>query len=329
MAEADRMDRNLAMEIARVAEAAALSASLEIGRGDENRAAWAAIEAARQALNSLDVDGEIVVGEGEPDETPMLYIGEAVGTGAGPAVDIAINPLDGAGPVAAGGPNALTVVAMAARGGFLNVPDSGMEVIAAGSALPADALDLDAPPVRNLQVLARAKQAEIADLTVCMLDWPGQDGLIEEIRRVGARVIELEDGAIGAIAATALPDSGVDLYMGLVDAPAAVIGAAALRCLGGRMLGRLACQDDDERARARRYGFDDATRIFDLHALATGEIMFAATGVTTGPLLRGVRRFHNGAITHSLVMRSKSGTVRSIQAHHDFTRKSGFLPMDR
>jgi fructose-1,6-bisphosphatase II / sedoheptulose-1,7-bisphosphatase len=322
------MDRNLALEAVRVTEAAALSASLLMGRGDERQADQAAVDAMREALNSLAIDGEVVIGEGERDEAPMLFIGERVGAG-GPPIDIALDPLEGTTITAKGGPNALAVIAMANKGGFLKAPDVYMEKIAVGGGLPADLVDIDAPPAHNLKALALARQAKISDLVVCILDRPRHAELIARVREAGARIMLISDGDVSGVIATAQPDTGVDMYLGSGGAPEGVLAAAALRCIGGQMQGRLVFRNDDERDRARRHGITDLGRIYGLEDMASGDVMFAATGVTSGPMLRGVRRFSNGAVTHSIVMRSKSGTVRVIEARHNFTRKTGFVHADR
>ncbi|WP_366656230.1 class II fructose-bisphosphatase [Fodinicurvata sp. EGI_FJ10296] len=322
------MDRNLALEVVRVTEAAALSASLLMGRGDEKKADQAAVDAMRQALNSLTVEGEVVIGEGERDEAPMLFIGEKVGAGGGPAIDIALDPLEGTTITAKGGPNALAVVAMANKGGFLKAPDVYMEKIAIGPGLPEDLVDLDSEPAQNLKSLALAKQCEISDLVVCILDRPRHEELIAKVREAGARIMLISDGDVSAIIATTDPLTGVDIYMGSGGAPEGVLAAAALRCVGGQMQGRLIFRNDDERERAHRHGVKDLNRLYNLRDMASGDVMFAATGVTDGAMLKGVRRFKSGAMTHSIVMRSKSGTVRYIEARHNFTRKTGFLPQD-
>jgi len=323
------MDRNLALEAVRVTEGAALSASLLMGRGDERKADQAAVDAMRKALNSLAIDGEVVIGEGERDEAPMLFIGEKVGTGHGPEIDIALDPLEGTTITAKGGPNALAVVAMANKGGFLKAPDVYMEKIAVGSGLPDDLIDLGASPSANLKSLALAKRADISDLVVCILDRPRHQELIARVREAGARIMLISDGDVSGVIATSQPEAGVDMYIGTGGAPEGVLAAAALRCIGGQMQGRLVFRNDDEKSRAARHGIDDLSRVYGLEDMAGGDVMFAATGVTGGPMLRGVRRFPQGAVTHSIVMRSKSGTVRTIEARHNFDRKTGFSPTDR
>jgi fructose-1,6-bisphosphatase II / sedoheptulose-1,7-bisphosphatase len=323
-AKPQAMDRNLALEVVRVTEAAALSASRLMGRGDERQADQAAVDAMRQALNSLAIDGEVVIGEGERDEAPMLYIGEKVGTGEGPEIDIALDPLEGTTITAKGGPNALAVIAMANKGGFLKAPDVYMDKIAVGGDLPKDLIDIDSTPAQNLKALALAKRVDVADLVVCVLDRPRHQELIARIREAGARIMLISDGDVSGVIATAEAGTGVDLYLGTGGAPEGVLAAAALRCIGGQMQGRLLFRNDDERERAKRQGIEDFSRVYGLMDLAGGDVMFAATGVTAGPMLRGVRLIPGGAITHSIIMRSKSGTVRTIEATHNFRRKTGF-----
>ena len=247
------MDRNLALEVVRVTEAAALAASLQMGRGDEKAADQAAVDWMRQTLNSLAIDGTVVIGEGERDEAPMLYIGEKVGIG-GPKVDIALDPLEGTTITAKGGENALAVVAMAEHGGFLNAPDVYMEKIAVGPGLPADLIDLDATPAENLSALARAKGGDVSELLVCILDRPRHSELIAKVREAGARIMLISDGDVSGIISTAQPVSGVDIYMGIGGAPEGVLAAAALRCIGGQMQGRLHFRNDDEKMRAGKLG---------------------------------------------------------------------------
>jgi fructose-1,6-bisphosphatase II / sedoheptulose-1,7-bisphosphatase len=321
MSDTGTMDRNLALEAVRVTEAAALSASRLMGRGDEKSADQAAVDAMRQALNGLAIDGTVVIGEGERDEAPMLYIGEKVGTGQGPKIDIALDPLEGTTITAKGGQNALAVIAMAEAGGFLNAPDVYMDKIAIGGGL-GDVVDLDQTAAANLKALAKAKKAEVSDLVVCILDRPRHADLIAKVREAGARIMLISDGDVSGVIATARPDSGVDLYIGSGGAPEGVLAAAALRCIGGFMQGRLIFRNDDERGRARRFGISDFDRKYTLLELAKGDVMFAATGVTSGTMLQGVRRFPGGAVTYSMVMRSKSGTVRIIEAQHNFHRKT-------
>jgi fructose-1,6-bisphosphatase II / sedoheptulose-1,7-bisphosphatase len=322
------IDRNLALEVVRVTEAAALAASRLMGRGDEKAADQAAVDAMRRALNGLAIEGTVVIGEGERDEAPMLYIGEKVGLG-GPRIDIALDPLEGTTITAKGGPNALAVVAMAEEGGFLNAPDVYMDKIAVGGGLPAGVVDLDATPKDNLKNLAKAKGVDVADIVACILDRPRHAELIAQVRAAGARIMLISDGDVSGVIATSQPHSGVDIYVGSGGAPEGVLAAAALRAIGGQLQGRLLFRNDDERDRARRLGITDLDRKYELLDLAHGDVMFAATGVTDGTMLRGVRRYQGGATTHSMVMRSKTGTVRVIEATHNFDRKSGFGPLDR
>jgi fructose-1,6-bisphosphatase II / sedoheptulose-1,7-bisphosphatase len=316
------LDRNLAMEVVRVTEAAALAASRLMGRGDEKAADQAAVDHMRRALNALPIDGTVVIGEGERDEAPMLYIGEKVGQG-GQKVDIALDPLEGTTITAKGAPNALAVVAMAEAGGFLNAPDVYMDKIAVGGGLPASLVDLDATPAGNLKALAKAKQVEVADIVACILDRPRHAELIAKVREAGARIVLISDGDVSGVIATSRPDSGVDIYMGSGGAPEGVLAAAALRCIGGQIQARLLFRNDDERGRAKRMGVTDFDRKYSTTDLAKGDVMFAATGVTDGSMLKGVRRYHGGASTQSIVMRSKTGTVRTIEAHHNYLVKPG------
>ncbi|MBL8833352.1 MAG: class II fructose-bisphosphatase [Rhodospirillales bacterium] len=316
------LDRNLALEVVRVTEAAALAASRLMGRGDEKAADQAAVDAMRRALNSLAIDGTVVIGEGERDEAPMLYIGEKVGQG-GPKVDIALDPLEGTTITAKGGPNALAVIAMAEQGGFLNAPDVYMDKIAVGGGLPDGVVDLDMKPEQNLKSLAKAKGVEIADLVVCILDRPRHAELIAKVRESGARIMLISDGDVSGVIATSRPDSGVDIYMGSGGAPEGVLAAAALRAIGGHIQGRLLFRNDDEKGRATRLGIKDLNRKYGILELARGDVMFAATGVTDGSMLKGVRRFPGGATTHSIIMRSKTGTVRVVEATHNYRVKPG------
>ena len=314
------MDRNLALEAVRVTEAAALAASRLMGRGDEKAADQAAVDAMRTALNDLPIDGTVVIGEGERDEAPMLYIGEKVGAG-GQKIDIALDPLEGTTITAKGGTNALAVIAMAEAGGFLNAPDTYMDKISVGPGLPKGIVDLDASPAENLKNLAKAKGMDISDLVACILDRPRHSDLIAQVRATGARIMLISDGDVAGVIATAKPGTGVDIYMGQGGAPEGVLAAAALRCIGGQMQGRLVFRNEDEKGRARKIGITDLNRKYDLLDLAKGDVMFAATGVTDGPMLTGVRRTSTRATTHSMVMRSKTGTVRIIEAQHNWTIK--------
>ncbi len=317
------MDRNLALEAVRVTEAAALEASKLVGRGDEKEADRAAVDAMRRTLNSLQINGRVVIGEGERDEAPMLYIGEEVGAG-GPDIDIALDPLEGTTITAKGGHNAMAVIALTDRGGFLNAPDTYMEKLAVGPGVPADVLDLDAPIGEILKKVARAKSGKVEELLVCILDRPRHEAIIKGVREAGARIALIQDGDVSAVMATADPASGIDVYVGTGGAPEGVLAAAALQCTGGHILGRLVFRNKDEIARAERFGIKDLKKVYTTDELAKPDnVMFAATGVTDGTMLKGVRRFPGGATTHSLVMRSKSGTVRRIESHHDLSRKPG------
>ena len=314
------MDRNMALEAVRVTEAAALAASKLMGRGDEKAADQAAVDAMRTALNNLEIDGTVVIGEGERDEAPMLYIGEKVGRG-GQKIDIALDPLEGTTITAKGGQNALEVVALASEGGFLNAPDVYMDKIAVGGGLPQGIVDLDKSVEENLKDLSNAKGIGISDLVVCILDRPRHAELIAKVREAGARITLISDGDVSGVIATSEPTSGIDLYMVSGGAPEGVLAAAALRCIGGQIQGRLLFRNDDERARAKRWGITDLDLKYDIMDLAGGDVMFAATGVTNGSMLRGVRRYSTGAVTHSIIMRSKTGTVRTVEATNDFSRK--------
>ncbi len=322
MSQPIMLDRNLALEVVRVTEAAALAASRLMGRGDEKAADQAAVDAMRRALNSLAIDGTVVIGEGERDEAPMLFIGEKVGQG-GPKVDIALDPLEGTTITAKGGPNALAVIAMAEAGGFLNAPDVYMDKIAVGGGLPDGVVDLDNAVETNLTNLAKAKGVEISDLVTCILDRPRHAELIAKVREAGARIMLISDGDVSGVIATSSPDSGVDLYMGSGGAPEGVLAAAALRCIGGQIQGRLLFRNDDERGRAARLGIKDLHKKYTMTELARGDVMFAATGVTDGSMLKGIRRYPGGASTHSIVMRSKTGTVRRVEATHNYRVKPG------
>ncbi len=317
----DVSDRNLALELVRVTEAAAIAASRWIGRGKKNEADGAAVEAMRKAFDTVAIDGTVVIGEGEMDEAPMLYIGEKVGCG-GPAMDIAVDPLEGTTITAKGGPNAIATVALAERGNFLHAPDIYMDKIAVGGGLPDGVVTLDAPVRENLKNLALAKGVDISELMVCMLDRDRHAETIAKIREAGARILLLGDGDVAGVIAASLPGGGVDMYLGSGGAPEGVLAAAALRCTGGQMQGRLMFEDDAQIERARGMGITDPSRIYTLNEMAKGDVMFAATGVTTGAMLAGVHRVGQGAVTYSIVMRSKSGTVRYVEGHHNFAKKN-------
>ena len=293
-----------------------------MGRGDEKAADQAAVDSMRIALNGMDIAGTVVIGEGERDEAPMLFIGEKVGTGKGPKIDIALDPLEGTTICATGGSNALAVIAMAVDGGFLNAPDVYMDKIAVGPGLEKNIVNIDNSPQSNLQNLAKAKKVDISDLVVCILDRPRHEELIYKTREAGARIMLISDGDVAGVIATASKDTGVDMYVGSGGAPEGVLAASALRCIGGQMWGRLTFRNNDERSRADRLGISDYNKIYSLNELAHGEVMFAATGVTDGSMLKGVRRWSSGASTQSIIMRSKTGTVRTISAEHNFSKKS-------
>lgn len=317
-------DRNFALEAVRVTEAAALSCARWMGRGEEKEADRAAVNAMREALNGLSIDGTVVIGEGERDKAPMLYIGEKVGNalGDGPQIDIALDPLEGTTICAKGGVNALAVIALAEKGGFLHAPDVYMDKIAVGGGLPDGVVQLDNSIEKNLKNLAKAKKCDISDLVVVILERDRHESLIAKTREAGARIQLILDGDVAGVIATARPDTGVDMYIGTGGAPEGVLAAAALRSIGGQMQARLIFSAEEEKARAKRMGIEDLSRTYVLEDLAKGDVMFAATGVTDGSMLRGVRRFPNGAKTQSIVMRSKTGTVRVVEAEHNFTRKT-------
>ncbi len=314
-------DRNLALELVRVTEAAALAASHWMGLGKKNDADGAAVTAMRQAFDTVAIEGTVVIGEGEMDEAPMLFIGEKVGAG-GPKMDIAVDPLEGTTLTAKGGPNAMAVVALAEHGNFLHAPDIYMDKLAVGGGLPDGVVDIEAPVHVNLRNLARAKEREVSDLVVCILDRDRHKELIAKVREAGARIMLISDGDVAGVVATAQLDSEIDIYMGSGGAPEGVLAAAALRCIGGQMQGRLIFEDDSQIARAKEMGLADPHRVLSILDMARGDVMFAATGVTTGAMLKGVRRYGHWAMTHSVVMRSKSGTVRYIEAHHNFATKT-------
>jgi len=306
---------SLPLDAARVAEAAAIASWKLVGRGDEKAADQAAVDAMRTALNSLEIDGKIVIGEGERDEAPMLYIGEKVGAGKGPAIDIALDPLEGTTLTAKAMANALAVVAFAPAGGMLHAPDTYMDKIAIGPGYAKGLVDLDKSPAENVKALAKAKGVEPDEITVCILDRPRHAGLIESVRSLGARVLLITDGDVAGVINTTDPETGVDLYVGQGGAPEGVLAAAALKCVGGQFQGRLVFRNDDEKARARRLGLkdEDFSRKYELDELVTGEAVFCATGVTTGALLDGVKISGGFVETHTLVMDSASKTVREIR----------------
>jgi len=314
------MDRNLALELVRVSEAAALACGRWVGKGDKMSADDAATNAMRRTLDSIGINGTVVIGEGEMDEAPMLYIGEKVGNGSPPEVDIAVDPLEGTNICAKGMTGAIATIAMAPRGGFLHAPDMYMEKIAVGPEARG-AIDIDASPTENLKRVAETKKCYIEDLTVVLLDRPRHDKIVQEIRKAGARIHLLTDGDVAPAIAAAVQGSGVDLLMGIGGAPEGVLAAAALKCMGGDMQGRLVFMGNEERERARSMGIEDFDKVYSAEEMAQGDVFFAATGVTNGELLQGVRYFSGGAETYSIVMRSKSRTVRFIQAQHYFDFK--------
>ncbi len=323
MADGPTMGRMLALEAVRVTEAAALAASRLTGLGDEIAADQAAVDAMRAALATVEIAGTVVIGEGERDEAPMLYIGEKVGTGNGPAVDVALDPLEGTTITARGSANALAVLAFADAGNFLNSPDVYMEKIAVGGGLPDGVVALDRTPQRNMAALAEAKGCEPADIVACILDRPRHAEIIAGVRDAGARICLIGDGDVAGVIATANADTGIDIYMGTGGAPEGVLAAAALRCIGGQMEGRLVFRNDEERGRAAAMGIEDLERVYALEDMARGNVIFAASGVTDGSMLSGVHRHRGGASTETVVMRSSSGTVRWIKTRHDFDRKPG------
>lgn len=323
MTASQNLDRVLVLEMVRVTEAAAVAASMLIGRGDEKAADAAAVEAMRSALNSLYMDGTVVIGEGERDEAPMLYIGEKVGSapGKGPKIDIALDPLEGTTICAKAGPNSLAVLAIAEQGGLLNAPDVYMDKLAVGPGYPAGVIDLNRSVTENVGAVAAAKGVRPNEIIVCVLDRPRHEAVIAELRAIGCGIMLIPDGDVAGVIATSDPDTTIDMYMGTGGAPEGVLAAAALRCIGGQFKGRLLFRNEDERARARKWGISDLDKVYDLEELAKGDCIFAATGVTDGSLLDGVKRKRGGAITtESIVMRASSGTVRRVRSE---TRAKG------
>ncbi|CAN5488015.1 class II fructose-bisphosphatase [soil metagenome] len=312
------LDRVLVLEMVRVTEAAAIAAAKLVGRGDEKAADAAAVEAMREALNSLYMDGTVVIGEGERDEAPMLFIGEKVGSaiGTGPKIDIALDPLEGTTITAKAGPNALAVLAVAEQGGLLNAPDVYMEKIAVGPGYPDGIIDLDKSTAENISAVAAAKGVAPADIIACVLDRPRHEKLIAELRAIGCGVMLIGDGDVAGVIATTNPDTTIDIYMGSGGAPEGVLACAALRCVGGQFKGRLIFRNDDERARAAKWGIEDLDKQYDLTELAKGDVIFAASGVTDGSLLAGVKRKGKIMTTESVVMRASSGTVRWVKGEH-------------
>jgi len=307
-----KLSRSIADAMVHVTELAAIAAFDEVGRGDEKRADQAAVDAMRTALNAVEMQGRIVIGEGERDEAPMLYIGEEVGTGTGPAIDIALDPLEGTTLTAKAMPNALAVLAISPRGGLLHSPDVYMDKIAIGPGYAEGVVNIEASPAENISALAKAKGVPVRQMTACVLDRPRHSGIIESLRSVGARIALISDGDVAGIINTTDPSTGIDLYVGLGGAPEGVLAAAALKCVGGQMQGRLHFRNDEERGRAERVGITDLNRIYDLNELASGETVFCASGVTNGDLLKGVSKEAGFACTETLVMSSTDGLVRRV-----------------
>ena len=318
------LDRVFVLEMVRVTENAAIAASRQIGRGDEKAADAAAVEAMRDSLNKIDFDGTVVIGEGERDEAPMLFIGEKEGRGhkegrggTGPRIDIALDPLEGTTITAKAGPNALAVLAIAEEGGLLNAPDVYMDKIAVGPGYPEGIISLNKTPTQNVQAVAAAKGVAPGDLIICVLDRPRHEALIAELRGLGCGIMLIPDGDVAGVIATTNPETGIDIYMGSGGAPEGVLAAAALRCVGGQIQGRLLFRNDDERGRARGWGITDLDRVYALTDMAKGDCIFAATGVTDGSMLKGVKRRKDGSITtQSVVMRASSGTIRWVSGEH-------------
>lgn len=314
------MNRNLALEFVRVTEMAAIASARLMGRGDEKAADQAAVDAMRSMLDSVDCDATVVIGEGERDEAPMLYIGEKVGTGNGQELEIALDPLEGTTICATGGYNSISVMAIGEKGNLLNAPDTYMKKIAVGPEAKG-VIDITRSATENIKRIAEAKKCRIQDLTAVVLDRPRHQELIKELRETGCRINLIGDGDVSAAIATSLPDSGIDVLFGIGGAPEGVIAAAALRCLGGDFQGILQPRNDEEIERAKKMGISDIKKVFYIDDLASGNVMFCATGVTDGSLLEGVKFKKWGAITHSIVMRSESGTIRHIKGEHHFDKK--------
>jgi len=313
------LDRVLVLEMVRVTEAAAIAASRLVGRGDEKAADHAAVEAMRKAFDTLYMDGTVVIGEGERDEAPMLFIGEKVGgaPGTGSKIDIALDPLEGTTITAKAGPNALAVLAAAEEGGLLHAPDVYMEKLAVGPGYPEGVIDLNKTPTENVAAVAAAKGVKPDEIIVCVLDRPRHADLIEELREIGCGIHLIPDGDVAGVIAVTDEETTIDIYMGSGGAPEGVLAAAALRCVGGQIQGRLLFRNEDERSRARKWGIKDLDKIYTLKDLAKGDCIFAATGVTDGSLLSGVKRLKGGKMTtESVVMRASSGTVRWIKGEH-------------
>lgn len=320
------MDRELALEFVRVTEAAALASARWMGRGRKHEADEAATNGMRAMFDTVAINGTVVIGEGEMDEAPMLYIGEKVGCAQSPEVDVAVDPLEGTNILAKGLPNAMSVVAVADRGNLLHAPDMYMEKLAVGP-WAAGKISLDDPIEKTLEIVARAKNKKVEDCTVMILDRPRHENLIKAVRRAGARVRLIGDGDVGAAIATAFEHTGIDIYAGIGGAPEGVIAAAALKCMGGEMQARLWPEDDEDRQRCKEMGISDINRILTMDDMVKGDdAIFAATGVTDGELLKGVRMFGgNLAETYSLVMRAKTGTIRYIRTMHNLSRKPALI----
>ncbi|MBL9096066.1 MAG: class II fructose-bisphosphatase [Alphaproteobacteria bacterium] len=314
--DATGLERILTLELARVTEAAAIAAYEQVGRGNEHDADQAAVDAMRTALNLCNFEGTVVIGEGERDEAPMLFIGEKVGTGKGPKVDIALDPLEGTTLTAKAMANALAVVAIAEGGSLLHAPDTYMDKIAIGGGYPEGIVDLDADPRDNIKALAKAKGVPVREITACILDRPRHADLIAKVREAGASIRLISDGDIAGVIHCSDPDTGIDIYLGQGGAPEGVLAAAALRCVGGQIQTRLVFRNDDERTRAHRIGITDLNRKYKTMDLASGDVMFAATGVTDGSMLEGIHKVGNFMTSHTIVMRSKTRTVRWIKARH-------------
>lgn len=317
------MDRNLAMEFVRITESAALACSTLMGRGDEKAADKAAVDAMRKAFDQVRIDGTVVIGEGERDEAPMLFIGEKVGMKRddSPQIDIALDPLEGTTICANGGVGAISVIAAAQKGNFLHAPDTYMDKIACGPAAKG-CIDIDLSATENMRRVAKALNKPVQDLTVVILDRPRHADLIAEVRASGARIQLIGDGDVSAAVAAGWPDSGIDMLIGIGGAPEGVISAAAMQCLGGDFQGRLKFRNDDEIARAKKMGISDINRKYTIEDLASGSVLFCATGITDGPLLKGVKILPGRqAKTYSIVMRSQTGTIRTIEAHHHLNKK--------
>jgi fructose-1,6-bisphosphatase II / sedoheptulose-1,7-bisphosphatase len=312
--QAEFQDRLLSLGLARVSEAAAIASAALIGRGDEKAADQAAVNAMRDQLNLLDITGTVVIGEGERDEAPMLYIGEKVGTGKGPAVDIALDPLEGTTLTAKDMPNALTVIAMAPQGTLLHAPDVYMEKLAIGPGYAVGTVTLAMSPTERVMALANAKGGTARDITVCILERPRHEAMIDEVRATGAAIRLITDGDVaGIIHCAEAAVTGIDMYMGSGGAPEGVLAAAALKCMGGQIYGQLLFRTEDERARARRAGITDLNRIYTRDDLVTADVIFAATGVTQGSILQGIRQEPGWIETDTILMRSKTGSVRRMK----------------